>query len=135
VRGELASLSAAPGDPVPMPDRADGVAAPGRTVPVEGGSLFRPAGAGLHFLLSGQDTIGVVSVNPDPRESDLTRATDRAVTSLWKESRVVSLDDGSGAAFTAASRGDLRGPFLWLALVLGVLEAGLAAGRRKGVKA
>ena len=55
-------------------------AAPGRTVPVEGGSLFRPAGAGLHFLLSGQDTIGVVSVNPDPRESDLTRATDRAVT-------------------------------------------------------
>ena len=58
VRGELAALSAAPGDPVPMPDRTDRVAAPGRTVPVEGGALFRPAVAGLHFLLSGQDTIG-----------------------------------------------------------------------------
>jgi hypothetical protein len=135
VLGEIASLTAAPGDPVPMPDRADRVAAPGRTVPVEGGSLFRPASAGLHFVLSGQDTIGVVSVNPDPRESDLARATDRAVTSLWKESRVVSLEDGAKAAFTAASRGDLRGPFLWLALALGLVEAGLAAGRRKGVKA
>jgi hypothetical protein len=136
VRGEIASLAAAPGDAVPMPDRADRVAAPGRTVSVEGGSLFRPASAGLHFVLSGQDTIGVVSVNPDPRESDLTRAADRAVTSLWKESRVVSLENGAKAAFTAASRGDLRGPFLWLALALGLVEAGLAAGRRrKGVAA
>jgi len=131
VRGELAALSAAPGDPVPMPDRTDQVAAPGRTIPVEGGALFRPAVAGLHFLLSGQDTIGVVSVNPDPRESDLTRASDRAVTDLWRGSRVVALDAGGNAAFTAASRGDLRGPFLWLALALGILEAGLAAGRRR----
>jgi hypothetical protein len=114
-----------------MPDRTDRVAASGRTVTVEGGALFRPAGTGLHFLLAGQDTIGVVSVNPDPRESDLTRAGDRAVTSLWRGSRVVALDDGANAAFTAASRGDLRGPFLWVALGLGILEAGLAAGRRR----
>lgn len=131
VRGEIASLAAAPGDAVPMPDRADRVAAPGRTVPVEGGSLFRPVSAGLHFVLSGQDTIGVVSVNPDPRESDLTRAADRAVTALWEDSRVVSLENGAKAAFTAASRGDLRGPFLWIALLLGLVEAGLAAGRRR----
>jgi hypothetical protein len=131
VRGEIASVSAAPGDPVQLPDRTDQVAAPGRTVPVEGGSLYRPATTGLHFLLAGPDTIGVVSVNPDPRESDLTRAGNRNVTSLWKGSRVVALDAGANAAFTAASRGDLRGPFLWLALALGVLEAGLAAGRRR----
>ncbi len=135
VRGEIAALTAAPGDPVPMPDRTERVAAPGRTVPVEGGSLFRPAGPGLHFLLAGQDTIGVVSVNPDPRESDLTRAGDRAVTSLWPGARVVPLEDAPDAAFTGASRGDLRKPFLWLALMLGVVEAGLAAGGRKGVKA
>jgi hypothetical protein len=135
VRGEIASLAAAPGDPVQVPDRTDRVAGPGRTVPVEGGSLFRPSTTGLHFMLAGQDTIGVLSVNPDPRESDLTRAGNRTVTSLWRESRVVSLDAGANAAFTAASRGDLRGPFLWLALALGVLEAGLAAGRRKGGKA
>ncbi|HKP29081.1 MAG TPA: BatA domain-containing protein [Gemmatimonadales bacterium] len=131
VRGEIAALAAAPGDPVQVPDRTDHVAAPGRTVTVEGGALFRPISTGLHFLLAGQDTIGVLSVNPDPRESDLTRAGSRNVTSLWKGSRVVALDDGANAAFTAASRGDLRGPFLWTALVLGVLEAGLAAGRRR----
>jgi hypothetical protein len=132
VRGELATLSAAPGDPVQLPDRTERVAAPGRVVGVEGGALFRPGSIGLHFLLAGQDTIGVVSVNPDPRESDLTRAGNRNATSLWKGSRVVALDAGAHAAFTAASRGDLRGPFLWLALALGVLEAGLAAGRRIG---
>lgn len=132
VRGEIAALTAAPGDPVPMPDRTERVAAPGRTVSVEGGSLFRPAGPGLHFLLAGQDTIGVVSVNPDPRESDLTRAEDRTVTSLWRGARVVPLEDAPDAAFTGASRGDLRKPFLWLALALGLVEAGLAAGRRRG---
>ena len=100
-------------------------------MPVEGGALYRPAVPGLHFLLAGPDTIGVVSVNPDPRESDLTRAETRAVTSLWRGSRVVPLDDGRTPAFTGASRGDLRGPFLWLALVLGLVEAGLAAGRRR----
>ena len=63
---------------------------------------------------------------------ETARAGNRNVTSLWKGSRVVALDEGSNAAFTAASRGDLRGPFLWFALALGVLEAGLAAGRRIG---
>jgi len=90
---------------------------------------------GLHFLLAGADTIGVVSVNPDPRESDLTRAETGAIASLWHGARVVPLGEGPDAAFTGASRGDLRGPFLWFALVLGLVEAGLAAGRRKGVKA
>lgn len=131
VRGEIASLAAAPGDPVQLPDRTDRVAAPGRTVTVEGGALFRPATTGTHYLLSGPDTIGVMSVNPDPRESDLTRAGNRTVTSLWRGARVVALDDGANAAFTSASRGDLRGPFLWTALALGLLEAGLAAGRRR----
>lgn len=134
VRGEIAALRAAPGDPVPMPDRTDAVAAPGRVVPVEGGALYRPAVPGLHFLLAGSDTIGVLSVNPDPRESDLTRAETRAVTSLWRGARVVPLEDGPEAAFTGASRGDLRGPFLWFALVLGLVEAGLAAGKRRSTR-
>ena len=81
------------------------------------GVALSTGGAGLQFLLSGQDTIGVVSVNPDPRESDLTRATDRAVTSLWKESRVVSLDDG-GLPRSPRHREEIAGPFLWLALGL-----------------
>lgn len=135
VQGEVAALTGAPGEGVPMPDRTDAVAAPGRTVPVEGGSRFRPLVTGPHFLLAGSDTIGVLSVNPDPRESDLTRANPRAVSDLWGGARVVALEEAGNRAFSAAARGDLRGPLLWVALVLGLLEAGLAAGRRKGVKA
>ncbi|HEX9893705.1 MAG TPA: BatA domain-containing protein [Gemmatimonadales bacterium] len=130
VRGEIAAISAAPGDAVTLPDGTQRVGGPGGEVAVEGGALFRPALTGLYFLLSGRDTLGTVSVNPDPRESVLTRATDRAVEALWRGARTVSLEQGARLAFTAAARRDLRPPLLWLALVLGVVEAGLAAWRR-----
>ena len=85
---------------------------------------------GLYYLIAAGDTIGTVSVNPDPRESVLTRATDRAVSALWKGARITGLDEGARLAFTAAARRDLRPPLLWFALVLGVIEVGLAAWRR-----
>ena len=135
VQGEVATLGAAPGDPVTLPDRTESIVAPAGVVTVEGGALYRPADTGLHFLLAGRDTIGVLSVNPDSRESDLRRAPERAVTSLWHGARVVPLEQGPAAAFTAASRGDLRGPFLWVALILGLVESGLALGRRFGGRA
>lgn len=93
--------------------------------------MFRPADAGVHYVLAGRDTIGVVSVNPDPRESDLTRASDAMAMSLWRGARLVSLDEATGAAFTTVARGDLRGPFLWLALALGLVEMALAGRRRR----
>jgi hypothetical protein len=39
----------------------------------------------------------------------------------------VSLDDAPGLAFGAAARGDLRGPLLWAALLLGLAEVVLAS--------
>jgi hypothetical protein len=44
----------------------------------------------------------------------------------------VPLEQAPSAAFSAGARGDLRGPLLWLALVLGLGEVGLASvwGRR-----
>jgi hypothetical protein len=100
-------------------------------VAVEGGARFRPRQKGVYFLIGEADTLGSLSVNPDPRESVLTRATDRTVENLWRGTRLVSLQEGPRVAFTAASRRDLRPPFLWLALVLGLAEAGLAAWRRQ----
>ena len=37
----------------------------------------------------------------------------------------------AGLAFASGALGDLRGPFLWLALALGLGEMALAAGRRR----
>ena len=130
VRGEVSVIAAAPGDAVTLPDGTERVGGPGGEVAVEGGARFHPAMPGLYYLIAAGDTIGSVSVNPDPRESVLTRATDRAVGALWKGTRISGLDESARLAFTAAARRDLRPPLLWVALVLGVIEVGLAAWRR-----
>lgn len=129
-RGELIHLVAAPGDRVLMPDRVTMVSAGARQWTIEGGSAFRPADAGPHFLLAGRDTIGVLSVNPDPRESDLDRAGDSEVLAIWPNARVADLAAAGQAAFQAGARSDLRGPLLWAALLLAVVEVALASLRR-----
>jgi hypothetical protein len=129
-RGELVQLSAAPGERVLVPDRITAVAAGDRRISIEGGSGLTPSDLGVYYLLVDRDTVGVVSVNPDPRESDLTRATDAAIRSLWPAARIGSADQAAELAFRAAARSDLRGPLLWGALLLGLLEVGLASVRR-----
>jgi hypothetical protein len=130
-RGELVALDAAPGDPVELPDVADAVVQGERRVAVEGGSRYVPADTGVQFLLSGSDTVGVLAVNPDPRESRLRAATDRQLRELWPAARIVDLERAPSQAFAGAARGDLTSAFLWLALVLGLAEVGLASWWRK----
>ncbi|HEX9164354.1 MAG TPA: VWA domain-containing protein [Gemmatimonadales bacterium] len=131
VPGELAVINAAPGDPVTLPDRAEVIASADGELRVEGGAVWRPGRVGLHFVRAGRDTIGLVAVNSDPRESRLRRADDGDVRALWSEVRIVDLEDAPAAAFSAGARGDLRLPLLMLALGLGVVEATLAGWRRK----
>ncbi|NOT06756.1 MAG: hypothetical protein HOP28_00985, partial [Gemmatimonadales bacterium] len=134
VRGELVFLDTAPGDAVLLPDAATGVANDGRTRAVEGGSPFRGGETGLHFILAGRDTIGIVTVNPDPRESALARAADADLARLWPGARVTRLDRAARDAFAAGGEADLRGPFLLLAALLALLDAALAAaGARRSV--
>ena len=80
----------------------------------------------------GTDTVGALAVNLDPRESELTPATrsDRCGRS-GAGAPIVSLADIRAAAFAAGARGHLRGPFLVLALLLGLAEVALASLRRK----
>ncbi len=130
-RGEVALVEAAPGDPAPLPDRVTEIRREQRTWPVEGGAPFRPPEPGLYFLLAGHDTIGALAANLDPRESHLARATDAQVRELWRGARVVPLARASGAAFASAARGDLRGPLLWVGLLLGLTELGLASAWRR----
>ena len=130
-RGEAALEHGAPGDPVPLPDLVTEVRRGDRDWRVEGGGLFQPPEVGVYYLRSGRDTIGAVSVNPDPRESRLGRASDTQARQLWRGARLVGLHDAAGEAFSSASRGDLRGPLLWLALIAGLAEVGLASVWRR----
>jgi hypothetical protein len=130
-RGEAALDQGAPGDPVPLPDLVTEVRQGKREWRVEGGGLFQPPEAGVYFLQAGRDTVGAISVNPDPRESRLARASDSEARNLWKGARIVSLARAGEVAFSSGSRGDLRGPLLWTALLVGILEVGLASGWRR----
>ena len=130
-RGELALQSAAPGDPVLVPDLVTAVAQGDRRWAVEGGAAFRAPSAGVYFLLAGRDTVGGISVNVDPRESRLTPATDAQGTNLWPGSRVVTRANVAAAAFAGPGRASLQGPLLWLALLLGLVELLLASGLRQ----
>jgi hypothetical protein len=126
-RGEVSLADGAPGDAVPLPDLVSEVRQGERDWRVEGGGVFRPTDPGAYYLLAGPDTVGAISANIDPRESLLAPATDRQVGELWKGARIVSLGAAGDAAFGSAARGDLRGPLLWAALALALLEVLLAS--------
>ncbi|MBK8002423.1 MAG: VWA domain-containing protein [Gemmatimonadetes bacterium] len=131
-RGDLALAVAAPGDPVAVPDLATQVVRGTERWPVEGGATFRPPERGAYFILAGNDTIGGISVNLDPRESALAPAEPSALRALWPGARVVALAAAPGAAFAGAGQASLQAPLLWLALLLGLTEVGLASGRKQG---
>jgi len=131
VRGEQPLLTGTPGAPVRLPDDVDQVADSAHRWRVEGGASWRPPATGIYLLQSGGDTVGALAVNLDPRESELRRATRDQVESLWPGVRVVPLDRVGQASFAAGARGHLRGLFLWLALLLGLAEVGLASAHRR----
>ena len=97
----------------------------------EGGGPFRPSALGVHFLLAGNDTIGGLAVNVDARESQLAPIPGEQLRELWPGARLVDPGEVSDLVFQAAARGDLRGPLLWLALLIGLAEAGLASAWRR----
>lgn len=130
-RGEITLTGGFPLDPVSLPDQVTEVRLGERRWPAEGGAPFRPGESGIHFLLAGQDTVGALAVNFDPRESLLDRATDDAVEVLWDGATLVTPDEGPSRAFSLGIRSDLRGPLLWGALLLGLAEILLASVWRK----
>lgn len=130
-RGEITLTGGFPQDPVSLPDQVTEVRMGDRRWAAEGGAPFRPAEPGIHFLLAGQDTVGALAVNFDPRESLLDRASDDAVEDLWEGATIVSPEEGPSRAFSLGIRSDLRGPLLWGAFLLGLAELLLASVWRK----
>jgi hypothetical protein len=130
-RGEVAIAGGMPADPVQLPDLVTGVRQGEREWRVEGGGLFVPREIGVYYLMAGDDTVGALSSNLDPRESRLTRASDTRVKTLWRGARIVAITEAAAAAFSEGARGDLRGPLLWLALLLGLTEVALASAMQR----
>ena len=130
-RGEVTLADGAPGDPVALPDQVSRVRQGDREWPVEGGGFFRPPDIGAYYLLAGDDTVGAVTANIDPRESVLAPASDEQVRRLWPDTRVAAPDEVGALAFSAGALGDLRGPLLWAALAVGLAEMALATLLRR----
>jgi hypothetical protein len=126
-RGEVSLTDGAPGDPVALPDLVSDIRQGERDWRVEGGGLFRPGEPGAYYLVAGEDMVGAITANVDPRESRLAPAADAQVRRLWPTARVTSLSQVGGEVFGAAARGDLRGLLLWLALLLALAETALAS--------
>jgi hypothetical protein len=116
-----------------LPDRVTAIAHDRDVIPAAGGSEWTPHVTGVFHLLAGVDTLGAMSVRVDPRESDLSRATDRDVRALWQGATVAGLTDGPALAFATGGRGDLRGALLLLAVCCALLET-LLVGRRRGAR-
>jgi hypothetical protein len=81
--------------------------------------------------VAGEDTLGAISSNLDRRESLLTPAPDDRIRRLWAGARVVPLAETAGLVFSAGAMGDLRGPLLAAALLLGLGELVLASVWRR----
>lgn len=131
VWGDLPVLHATPGSDVPLPGQVTQVLAPAGPAAVESGGYYRPVETGLHWLMRGADTAGVLAVNPDPRESFLAAAGAAEVEALWAGARVGPATGMADLAFTRHARTDLRGPLLWLALILALTDLLLGAGVRR----
>lgn len=138
-RGEAGLIEAAPGDPVSLPGRVTAVAlAPDSAWTVPGGAVVpAPETPGLYALLSGPDTIGMLVVAPDARESNLTRAAADRLRAAFPGARVTVTSNPREYAtlrFRGSGRSELTGGLLAVALALLLAEAALAAGgpRRRG---
>jgi len=133
-RGEEGILEAAPGQPVPLPDNVSALAVGGDSLQavVGGRAATAPAVPGVYPLMAGEaDTVGVLVVAPDPRESDLRRASPGELAALFPGAKVaVASNAGAYSAerFRGAGRSELTGLLILLALLLLAVEGVVAAG-------
>jgi hypothetical protein len=132
-RGEEGILEAAPGAPVALPGAVTGLVAAGGAAHGLGAerTVAAPVEPGVTFLLAGADTVGALVVAPDPRESDLRRASDGELAALFPGARVAVTRSARAYAaerFRGAGRSELTGWLLAAALLVLALEAVVASG-------
>jgi hypothetical protein len=124
-----------PGATVTLPTGGLLLAAPAGPIAVAAdGQVTAPLEPGVYFALRGSDTVGALTVNPDPRETRLSAATRGALRgALGDDVRVVDDVDAHRAAFAlTAARADLSALLLVLALVAVGAEFLVAARGARG---
>ena len=138
-RGESGVMDVLPGEPVALPASVASLAAADSSFSIERGAVIAaPVTPGVYAMLGGRDTLGLLVVGFDPRESDLTRAAAGDVSAAWPGARASVTDDAAqyGARrFRGAGQSELTGWLLVIALGILVVESLVAAGalrRRTG---
>ncbi len=121
------------GTTILLPPGVDAVVGMTGRIGVESGGPWAPTTPGAHFLLAGTDTVGAIPVTVDPRESQLSRASDAEIAALWPGVTTAALGVGALRAFGSA-RGDLRTALLVLA-ALGLLAESLLTSRTRTIAA
>jgi len=131
-RGESGIIDAAPGDVITLPDRADAMAGGDSVAAIRAGDVVAaPAVPGVYALRAGTDTVAMLVVASDARESDLARATGAQLAARWPRARIEMTDAPAGYAarrFRGAGRSELTGWLLLAALLVLVAESLLASG-------
>ena len=119
------------GDPLPLPISATAVDRPdGSRHAVEGARLFREtAESGLYRIMSEDQLVGQVAVNPPIEESDLTPVSRRDVEQLLGADvhRVDEAEDWSRSVFRARQGAEPWKPLLVIILLILMLESWFAA--------
>ncbi len=131
-RGEGGVITAAPGENLTVPPDVTALQARDSLLPARPGEvLAAPAVPGAYALRAGPDTIGMLVVAADPRESDLTRATDFEVRAAWRGAQVTDAPrDYATRRFRGAGRSELTGWLLAAAMLVMIGEGVMAAGGR-----
>ena len=131
-RGEAGVLLAQPGEPVVLPAGVTALVRGDTAIPVQGGvATTAPDRPGAYAMRAGADTVAMLVIGTDPRESDLTRADARQVSAVFPGATITVTDNGRTYAarrFRGAGRSELTGWLLAAALGVLVAEAVLAAG-------
>jgi hypothetical protein len=131
-RGEAGVRTAIVGESVVLPPGVSALEVDGIRTPVTSdAAVVAPDAPGVHPLLAGVDTVGMLVVGPDPRESELIRGAPALLATAVPGARTSVTDDPRRYAaerFRGAGRSELTGLVLAAALALLVVESLLAAG-------
>jgi hypothetical protein len=127
--GDAGVVNATPGQTVTLPDAAATVLVTGNAAAVPSDHrVAAPLVPGAYFLRGASgDTVGALVVNHDARESALQPASSAALRGAFGANVVVPTGDVDRAVLRGEHRADLSGMLLGLALVVAVVELGLAS--------
>jgi hypothetical protein len=127
--GEVWRAAAAPGEPVRLPGSARRLLLPGGALAIAAGTAIEaPLEPGVYFVSGAAgDTVGALTVRPDPRESDLRTAPPPAARASLGGARLLDDETALVRAAFSGRRAELTTLLLVAALLLAVAELALAS--------